>query len=198
MSSTGINILTTGTINGLNSLALDELTTNTFTSGTISGDLFYIDRVEAKEVIVDTRLTLTDTGVISVGNKIITDIELTYLDGVTSNIQAQINAVSGAESGLTSTVALHTTQITALQATDVIHSNQITALQNSDTSQNTLLGTHTNQINALNYAVEGQIANINNHTAQITALQTSDGLQNTAITELQTKTQNISTTTNSS
>ena len=32
MSSTGINTLTTGTINGWNSLALDELTTNTFTS----------------------------------------------------------------------------------------------------------------------------------------------------------------------
>jgi hypothetical protein len=149
MSSTGINTLTTGTINGLNSLALDELTTNTFTSGTISGDLFYIDRVEAKEVIVDTRLTLTNTGVISVGDKIISDIELTYLDGVTSNIQTQINAISGQESGLASTVALHTTQITALQATDVIHSNKIGDLEDETGDLYDQVNAHTSQIAVL-------------------------------------------------
>ena len=41
----------------------------------------------------DTNLTLTNTGGISVGDKIISDIELTYLDGVSSNIQTQINNI---------------------------------------------------------------------------------------------------------
>ena len=118
MSSTGINTLTSGTINGLNTLALDELTTNTFTSGTMNGDLFYIDRVEAKEVIVDTKLTLTNTGVILVGDKTISDVELTYLDGVSSNIQTQINNINTNNSALITTVNTHTTQITALQNYD--------------------------------------------------------------------------------
>ena len=39
MSSSGINTLTTGTINGLNSLALDELTTTTMNAATIDGDI---------------------------------------------------------------------------------------------------------------------------------------------------------------
>jgi len=55
MSSNQINTLTSGTINGLNSLALDELTTTNLTAGTMDGDLFFIDRIEANEVIVDTQ-----------------------------------------------------------------------------------------------------------------------------------------------
>ena len=82
MSSSGINTLTTGTINGLNSLALDELTTTTMNAGTIDGDIIYYNRIEGNEIIVDTKLTLTPTGVISVGDKFISDIELTYLDGL--------------------------------------------------------------------------------------------------------------------
>ena len=70
------------TVTGLKSLELDELLATNFTSGTMNGDLFYIDKVEAKEIIVDTKLTLTNTGIIAVGDKFISDIELTYLDGV--------------------------------------------------------------------------------------------------------------------
>ena len=91
MSSSGINTLTTGTINGLNSLALDELTTTTMSAGTIDGDIIYYNRIEGNEIIVDTKLTLTNTGVIAVGDKFISDIELTYLDGVTSNIYSNTN-----------------------------------------------------------------------------------------------------------
>ena len=78
----GLSSLNNPSISGLKSLNLDELSVNT-----IDGDLFYIDRVEAIESIVDTKLTLTPTGIISVGSSTISDIELTYLDGVTSNIQ---------------------------------------------------------------------------------------------------------------
>ena len=110
-----INTLTTGTINGLTDLSLDTLTATTLNSDTIDGKLIYYNKIEGNEIIVDTKLTLTNTGVIAVGDKIISDIELTYLDGVSSNIQTQINNINTNNSGLQSTVNTHTAQITTLQ-----------------------------------------------------------------------------------
>ena len=70
------------TITGLKTLELDELTTENIIAGTIDGNIIYYNRIEGDEIIVDAKLTLTNTGVISVGNVTISDIELTYLDGV--------------------------------------------------------------------------------------------------------------------
>ena len=106
-----INTLTTGTINGLTDLSLDTLTTTNLNSETIDGNIIYYNRIEGNEIIVDTKLTLTNTGVIAVGDKFRSDIELTYLDGVNSNIQTQINNINTNNSGLSSTVNQHTTQI---------------------------------------------------------------------------------------
>ena len=61
------------TITGLKSLDLDELTTVDFKANTIDGDIIYYNRIEGNEIIVDTTLTLTNTGVINVGDKTITD-----------------------------------------------------------------------------------------------------------------------------
>ena len=158
----GLNSLNNPSINGLQSLNLDSLSVNT-----MDGDLFYIDRIEAQEIIVDSKLSLTSTGVISVGNTTISDIELTYLDGVTSNIQQQITNNSNNNSGLTSTINTHTTLIAALQTSDTsqnstlsTHTSQISALQTSDASQNT-------QINDINYVLYGQ-------STSITTLNNSD------------------------
>ena len=162
-----INTLNNPSISGIQNLNLDQLTVST-----IDSDLIYIDRIEAKEMIIDTKLTLTNTGVISVGAFTISDVELTYLDGTTSNIQTQINNINTSSSGLTTTVATHTTQISALQTSDTTqnttlgtHTTQISALQTSDTSQNA-------SISAINYAIYGQ-------SNSITNLQTSDTSQNT-------------------
>jgi hypothetical protein len=125
----GINDLGFPTINGLKSLNLDELETTVLNANTIDGNIIYYNRIEGNEIIVDTKLTLTNTGVIAVGDKFISDIELTYLDGVSSNIQTQINNINTNNSELISTVTTHTSQITSLQATDVTHSNQIGLLQ---------------------------------------------------------------------
>ena len=46
----GLNSLNNPSINGLQFLNLDSLSVNT-----IDGDLFYIDRVEAQEIIVDSK-----------------------------------------------------------------------------------------------------------------------------------------------
>ena len=151
-----INTLTTGTINGLTDLSLDTLTTTVLNSETIDGNIIYYNRIEGNEIIVDTKLTLTNTGVIAVGSKTITDIELTYLDGVTSNIQKQIDNVAGQELQFQAQIDNHTNQIEDLQASDA---SQNTLLENLEASVNTYTVrienleltdiTHSNQIGYL-------------------------------------------------
>jgi len=135
----GINDLGFPTINGLKSLNLDELETTVLNANTIDGNIIYYNRIEGNEIIVDTKLTLTNTGVIAVGDKFISDIELTYLDGVSSNIQTQINNINTDNSNLETTVNNHTTQITALQTSDTAQNTAITNLQTTNTSQNTAI-----------------------------------------------------------
>jgi hypothetical protein len=118
------------TVTGLKSLDLDELTATNFSAATIDGDIIYYNRIEGNEILVDTRLTLTSTGVIAVGDKLISDIELTYLDGVTSNIQQQLNSITN-----------NSAAITALQISDTSQNINISALQTSDTAQNTAITT---------------------------------------------------------
>ena len=91
--------------------------------------------INANAVSSSGTLTLTNTGVIAVGDKFISDIELTYLDGVNSNIQTQINDINTDNSNLETTVNLHTTQITALQTSDTAQNTAITNLQTTNTTQ---------------------------------------------------------------
>ena len=128
--SNGINNLNIPTINGLQNLTLDNLDV-----GTIDGDLFYIDRIEAGEIILDNKLTMNNNSLIHTNGTTITNIELSYLDNCNDNIQTQINNFNTGNTNLQNQINTHTTQITNLQ--------------NSDTTQNTTLTTHTNQITAL-------------------------------------------------
>jgi microcystin-dependent protein len=100
MSSSGTNQLTQPTINGLSNLELTELTTDNLNANNIDGDFFSIQKIEADDVQVDNELELTDNGFITIGKNTpqeitITDIQVGYLDGVTSNIQTQINNSTG-------------------------------------------------------------------------------------------------------
>ena len=95
MSSSGTNQLTQPTINGLSNLELTDLKTDTLSSNNIDGEFFSIQTIEADSVQVDNELELTNSGFITIGkgtgNEItITDTQVGYLDGVTSNIQTQI------------------------------------------------------------------------------------------------------------
>ena len=99
MSSSGTNQLTQPTINGLSNLELTDLKTDTLTSNNIDGDFFSILKIEADDVQVNNELELTNSGFITIGKNTgseitITDTEVGYLDGVTSNIQTQINNTS--------------------------------------------------------------------------------------------------------
>jgi len=134
----------------------------------------------------------------------ISDIELTYLDGVSSNIQTQINNINTNNSALTTTVATHTTQIAALEASDTsqnttlsTHTSQISALQTSDTSQNTTLATHTSQISAIQTVNATQTSDINSLNFAVTGLSSTVTSLGTDVSNLNTKTQNITANTTS-
>jgi hypothetical protein len=118
---TGINTLTYPTINGLKSLNLDELTTGTINtneivSNNIDGNYFSIDTIEASDIQVDNELELTNSGFIIVGKGtqtevIITDDEVKFLAGITSNIQSQIDNIDGVASSIVTDIATNTANI---------------------------------------------------------------------------------------
>lgn len=172
--SNGINSLNIPTINGLQNLSLDNLDV-----GTIDGDLFYIDRIEASEIILDRKLTMNNNSWFNVNGTTVSNIELSYLDNCNSNIQTQINNVNTGNTNLQTQINTHTGQITSLQSSDTTqnstlstHTTQITALQTSDATQNTA-------INNINNA-------LNSQSTYITNLQTSDTSQNTRLTNIET------------
>ena len=92
----GLETIVSPTINGLKSLNLDTLDVDTLQSNNIDGDFFSIKTIEANDVQVDNELELTNNGFITIGKNTdseitITDIQVGYLDGISSNIQSQIN-----------------------------------------------------------------------------------------------------------
>ena len=125
--STGIQTLSSATINGLTSLSLSSLSTDTLSSNEISGTNFFIDIIETNDIQIDNEMELTTNGFIVIGKNspgqiIITDTEVGYLDGLASNIQEQIDAFDVDISGLQTSITNNTTNITA-------NGTSITALQ---------------------------------------------------------------------
>ena len=120
MSSIGTNQLTQPTINGLSNLELTDLKADNLNADNINGDFFSIQKIETSKLKIDDELDLTSTGFITIGNGTpeevtITDIEVSYLDGLTSNIQTQINNTSTDTSQL---------RIDLTEAEDDINANQ--------------------------------------------------------------------------
>jgi len=111
--SNGINNLNIPTINGLQNLTLENLDV-----GTIDGDLFYIDRIEASEIILDKKLTMNNNSWINANGTNISNIELSYLDNWNDNIQTQINNFNTGNTNLQNQINTHTTQITNLEDSD--------------------------------------------------------------------------------
>ena len=95
MTINNINSLSQPTINGLNNLALNELT----------ADTIYLSVLEVNNIVIDDVLTLNNGSTIIADGANVSCIELSYLDGVTSNIQTQF----------INTNANFTTELTNLQ-----------------------------------------------------------------------------------
>lgn len=99
MTTIGTSSLYSGTINGLNSLDLDTLNVSDLDVNNIDGEFFSINTIECNDLQIDNELDLTANGFIKIGKNTpteitITDTELGYLDGVSSNIQDQYNTLS--------------------------------------------------------------------------------------------------------
>ncbi len=81
----GLNTIETPTINGLRSLTLDQLDTSI-----LSADSIYLSNIETSDIIVDNDIILLANANIIANGATITDVELSYLEGTTSNIQSQL------------------------------------------------------------------------------------------------------------
>jgi microcystin-dependent protein len=80
-----INTLQYPTINGLKSLQLDNLTTDV-----LNAKNMFLESLEVADIVVDSKLTIGDDAVIDTNGLEISNEELSYLDGATSNIQSQL------------------------------------------------------------------------------------------------------------
>jgi microcystin-dependent protein len=203
MSSSGTNQLTQPTINGLSNLELTELTTDTLNADNIDGEFFSIQTIEANDVQVDNELELTNNGFITIGKNTgseitITDTEVGYLDGVTSNIQTQIN------NSITDVTQIQADVTAVEQEVDVL--NNKTIYQSSDTTQQktifsnklilsslanldvgTSIQTNTTNIGILTSQQSTNTADIATNTSAISNLSTQQTTNTNNISNLSTQ-----------
>ena len=121
------------TLNGLKSLTLDDLTTNTMSASNLNanymdGDFFSIDTIEARDVQVDAELHLTNNGFIIVGKGTesevtVTDDQIIVLANMRSNIQAQIDLLDSDATDLVDDISSNAYDI-------AINSNDIATIEN--------------------------------------------------------------------
>ena len=85
----GLNSLENPTINGLKNLVLDQLDANIINSNGIT----FFEDLETTNIIVDNQLILNPDASIYANSLVISDLELSYIFGGTSNFQSQINNI---------------------------------------------------------------------------------------------------------
>jgi len=84
----GLNTVDIPTISGLKHLTLDQIDTSILTAETI-----FLENIETRNIIIDNQMILLSGTNILTNSLNISDVEISYLDGVTSNIQAQFDAI---------------------------------------------------------------------------------------------------------
>jgi hypothetical protein len=84
----GLNTVDIPTISGLKHLTLDQIDTSILNAETI-----FLENIETTNIIIDNQMILLSGANILTNSSNISDIELSYLDGVTSSIQAQFDAI---------------------------------------------------------------------------------------------------------
>jgi len=179
------------TINGSNVLEATALSgsynfniqnTNFTNSGTLN--LMGVNSVGATNLLTitnDSTLPKMNfpSGIWTNGNATnITETELFYLDGVSSNIQTQLNSLS-------SSVSTNSTNIGT-------NSSNITALQTQQSTNTSNISTNTSNISSLQSQQNTNTSNISTNTGNISSLQSQ---QNTNTAQISTNQSNISTNT---
>jgi hypothetical protein len=84
--NTGYNSLNTPSINGLQFIKADDITTTSLTSTDI-----ILGNLEVNDIIIDTDVTMQSGANIVANDSSISDVEISYLDGVVENVQDQID-----------------------------------------------------------------------------------------------------------
>ena len=184
MTTIATSSLYSGTINGLNSLDLDTLQVTDINTTNIDGNYFSINTIEANDIQVDNELELTLNGFITIGKNtaeqvIITDTQIGYLDGVTSNIQNQINNITIDTTDIETRLIIAEGEIDTLQTDVVALETNVTTLQNDVTALDTRLTTAEGEIDTLQTNVtsidtrlttaEGEIDTLQNKTQKLDA-----------------------------
>ena len=125
MTSTGSNILAFATTNGLSNLELTDLKTDVLTVGNfdatnMSSDFLRINNIEVDNLQIDIALNLTDNTYIilkkgTINEVILSENELVYLDGMTSNIQDQLDLESANIDVNSNNISSNLTQINQIK-----------------------------------------------------------------------------------
>jgi hypothetical protein len=187
MPINNIQTLEHPTMNGLRSLTLDEITsdslsTNAMTCVNMDAHYFSINFIEADNIQVDKELHLTNNGFIIVGKDtetevIITDDELKYLSGMTSNIQSQIDFIDNDTTDIVNSINIIINDVS--NNTHDISANNLAIfnLQASDILQRIDISNNAEEIGYLITDVDSALIRLNGHDTAIANIQALDIVQ---------------------
>ena len=166
----GVNTLDTPTINGLRSLALDQLD-----SSQINTESLYLANIETNDVTIDDALILENGAVILTNGQTITDAELSYLDGTSSNIESRfITDESNISQNATDILSLEgkTQNISAIAGTTTVNGT-IVLSPSSDISANgvSISDTEISYLNGVSSNIQNQIDSVIDYSSEISALE---------------------------
>ncbi len=124
----------------------------------------------------------------------ITDTEFSYLDGVSSNIQTQLNSLSSSVSTNSTNIGTNSSNITNLTNQQSTNTSNISSLQSQQTSNTNAINVNTGNISTNTGAISSLQGQQNTNTLNISSLtsQQSTNTSNistnsTAITDIKTK-----------
>ena len=124
----------------------------------------------------------------------ITDTELFYLDGVSSNIQTQLNSLSSSVSTNTNNIGTNTSNISSLTSSVSTNTSDISSLTGQQTSNTNAINVNTGNISTNTGAISSLQGQQNTNTLNISSLtsQQSTNTSNistnsTAISDIKTK-----------
>jgi hypothetical protein len=128
---TNNNTLNIPTINGLQTLNLDELTT-----ADLIADNIYLANLETSDITIDNDIIMSSGAKIITNGLEISDVELSYLDGIDSNIKVKID-------NNTNLINTNISDIDSLETktTDMSYTSGISRFSTSLNVRDALLGT---------------------------------------------------------
>ena len=124
----------------------------------------------------------------------ITDTELFYLDGLSSNIQTQLNSLSSSVSTNTNNIGTNSSNISSLTSSVSTNTSDISSLTGQQTSNTNAINVNTGNISTNTGAISSLQGQQNTNTFNISSLTTQQSTNtsnistnSTAISDIKTK-----------